>query len=251
MRDSVGQREAVGVGAVDGLTLVARRPAQLEYRAVQGLTVDNSRQQVGADGDLREPARSLWQDDAPQVRAARVAVVGALVEEGAEGLVEVQERGAVSDQQDVAGLERIGVPVDGPLGARPRRGHPVPLLLAAQPRGGGAGGGGPGATTWRPWISWSSPRSSAATVGPGQPGRKAATATERVRPGRSRCPPPSSRMLSATTTRPPAASATRPAEPGADTPQVITQGHQRAGFLGEPATVEFESPPVNQGGKMA
>ncbi|MEV7641353.1 hypothetical protein AB0O32_15555 [Streptomyces rubiginosohelvolus] len=51
-------------------------------------------------------------------------------------------------------------------------------------------------------------------------------------------PHPSSQTLSATTTRPPAASATRPAEPGADTPQEITQGHQRAGFLGEPATAE-------------
>lgn len=106
MRESVGQREAVGAGAVDGLTLVARRPAQLKYRAVQVLAVYEGRQQVGADGDLLKPARSLRQDDAPQVRAARVAVVGALVQEGAEGLIEVQERGAVPDQQVVAGLER-------------------------------------------------------------------------------------------------------------------------------------------------
>ncbi|MGW2651635.1 hypothetical protein ACWC2T_43890 [Streptomyces sp. NPDC001393] len=39
----------------------------------------------------------------------------------------------------------------------------------------------------------------------------------------------SSRMLWATTTRPPPGFATRPAEHGADTPQGITQGHQRAG----------------------
>lgn len=56
----------------------------------------------------------------------------------------------------------------------------------------------------------------------------------------SNCPSPSSPTRSATTTRPPPGSARRPAEHGADTPQGITQGHQRAGFLGEPTTVEMK-----------
>lgn len=47
-------------------------------------------------------------------------------------------------------------------------------------------------------------------------------------------PASSSRTLSATTTRPPPGSATRPAGHGADTPREITQGHQQAGFLREP-----------------
>ncbi len=51
-------------------------------------------------------------------------------------------------------------------------------------------------------------------------------------------PPPSSRTPSATTTGPPAAFSGRPAVPGADTLLAITTGHHRAGFLGEPATVE-------------
>ncbi|GAB2459327.1 hypothetical protein [Streptomyces incanus] len=57
----------------------------------------------------------------------------------------------------------------------------------------------------------------------------------------SNCPPPSSRTPSATTTKPPAGSATRPAGHGADTPQRITHGHQRAGLRGELATVDCVS----------
>ncbi|MFF3731177.1 hypothetical protein ACFYXM_12870 [Streptomyces sp. NPDC002476] len=53
------------------------------------------------------------------------------------------------------------------------------------------------------------------------------------------------------TTRRPAASYGKPVGPGADTPLVITAGHQRAGFLREPTAVEYESPPVNRGRKMA
>lgn len=53
-----------------------------------------------------------------------------------------------------------------------------------------------------------------------------------------RYPLPSSQRLSATTTRPPLGSATRPAGHGVDTPLEITHGHQRAGFLGESPIAE-------------
>ncbi|MFD9193222.1 hypothetical protein ACFWCA_34045 [Streptomyces phaeochromogenes] len=34
--------------------------------------------------------------------------------------------------------------------------------------------------------------------------------------------------------------------PGADTPLAITQGDRQVGFLGAPATVDYESPPVDR-----
>lgn len=67
MCESVGQREAVGAGTVDGLGLVARRPTQRQFRAVQVLAGDDGRQQVRPDGDLLKPARALRQDNTPQL----------------------------------------------------------------------------------------------------------------------------------------------------------------------------------------